>query len=1126
MEMKSDFRHMLRQIIVILILLHGTIGAQEYVAIMELEGSGMSKIEARNVTERFSYELSQTRKFNIIERQQLDLILDEQKTQLSGCVADECAVQIGELVGAKYVIAGSVTKTFGLYGIAVRLIDVESGEIITHILESDEADVQKFVSQRVRNAALRMAAEGGSTNGQSGGSVVTVSSEEKGSVVFTINKSGAAVYVDNAYTTQASSQTVSLNLTEGTHQIKFTLPGQQDWIKQLNVLAGETLNYEVTFESGTGSGGVAIDYGIVMVRSEPTGAIAYLDGVELGPTPAQNTKVGVGKHLIRVEKPLYHPYVEEITITSDGIEQIQANLKPRFGRLVIKSVPPGAVVQLNGQQKGKTPIDLPELASGDYTITVSKDLHHDSVEKYTITDGSDNERTVVLHPAFGQLSVEVNPNGADVFVDGQFKGKAPITLDELPSGAFRLKVSQALYETLDEEITIEDGKTNKQVVVLSPRFGTLNITGSPTSAQVSINGKTVGNLPLVNHKVGTGLAEIKISAKDYHEHEQFIQVDINEMYPVNVDLVRHSGTIVAISDPPEALLRLDGKEVGPSPQILKRVPTGKHSLVFAHPSFLEEVREFNLGLDERMEFNIKLVTYEGSIQQDIDRLAWYRNLSLVGSGGFALGALALKISSNNTYDDYKAASNSDQAAELFDEAESLNQISSISIGIAAMALLPALYYQFDIAKNGSKLTQPISSNTLGSTSYQVDDIPSFGVHSSQSRVFAQLNDALAERAWPGGVLVAYRNNVLLEQVSFGTHTYSRQIRTKIDDIFDLSSISKVIGTTSAIMLLYEDGKLDLDSHVYELLPRFINANSNKLKSDITVAQLLSHTSGLPPFKRFYLMDAPNVDALWDSVFACNPETVPGQKYAYSDIGSLILGQIVERIGGDPLDVFMDEHIFTPLGMTNTGFQPKGRYDKDRIMPTEYEMDGNLLHGVALDENCQAFGGITGHSGLFSTAADLSIFCQMMLNQGSLGDTQIFKPETVELFTSRANIVTNSSRCLGWDSPASTSSGGVYLSSNSFGHTGFTGTSLWIDPENQMFVILLTNAVHPNRSDKYPNYFDWRQYLHSSVYESEGITLRNEDLEWRERWLMKLSLSGGGFLDKWKYERYVKKHRGR
>jgi TolB-like protein len=693
----------LGRIIILMVLVLQTLSAQEYVAILEFEGSGMSTIEARNITERFSFELQQTHKFNLIERQALDQIIDEQKVQLSGCVADECAVELGKLAGARYVIAGSVTKTFDLYGIAVRLIDVESGEIITHILESDEADVQKFVSQRVRNAALRMAAEGGSMNEQSGGGAVTVSTGEKGSVVLSLNKSGAAIFVDGAYTTQATSQTVSLNLTEGSHELKFALAGQKDWVKQLNVLAGETLNYKVVFESGRGSGGVALDYGIVMVRSEPTGALVFLDGVELGSTPAQNTKVGVGKHLVRVENPLYHTYVEEITITSDGIEQVQAKLRPRFGRLVIKSEPAGAVVHLNGQQKGNTPIDLLELASGDYTITVSKELYHDSEQKYTITDGSKNERTVVLNPAFGQFSVEVNPKGADIFLDGQFKGESPLTIDGLPSGSFRLKVSKALYESMDEEIIIEDGETNQQFVVLSPRFGTLNITGSPNTAQVSINGKVVDNLPLINQRVGTGLAEIKITCPNYHTHEQFIQIDLNEMYPLQVDLVRHSGTIVAISNPPEALLRLDGEELGPSPQIFKKIPTGQHKLVFAHPGFLEEVREFNLGLDERKEFDIKLVTYDGSIQQDIDKLSMKRNLSLLGSGGFALGALALKISSNDTYNDYKVATDSNQAANLFDEANSLNQMAGISLGMTVITLAPVIYFQLNISELKLKL---------------------------------------------------------------------------------------------------------------------------------------------------------------------------------------------------------------------------------------------------------------------------------------------------------------------------------------------------------------------------------------------------------------------------------------
>ncbi len=696
---------MKKSIAVVVFLFWMNLGyAQEYVAVLEFEGSGMSKIEARNVTERFSYTLQQTRKFKIIERQQLDLILTEQKTQLSGCVADECAVKVGELAGARYVIAGSVTKTFGLFGINVKLIDVESGEIITHILESDEPDVQIFLNQRVRNAALRLAAEGSQTTSNTErGNVIAVTGGEKGTVNFLLDKSGAAVFVDGAYTTQTSGNSVTLNLAEGDHDIKFTLAGHQDWRKRLNVLAGETLNYDVEFESGKGSGGTSINFGIVMVRSQPDGAMVYLDGVELGPTPAQNTKVSVGKHLVRVEKALYHPYVEEVNILPDGIEQVQADLKPNFGSLQITSVPTGAVVQINGQQKGKTPLELPELQSGDYTIQLTKELYHPTEEMFTIVDGSENDRNIALNPAFGKLAVNSEPVGSDVYLDGQFKGKAPLEIDELPSGTFRLKVSQELYESFESEITIEDGKTLTQTLILEPRFGTLTLTGSPAGAQIMINGQTVGKLPLQNFKTETGLSQIQISAPHYHAHEEFVQVEKNGFYPLTTDLVRHSGTVVAITDPPEAMITLDGERRGLSPQILKAVPTGEHTLVFKHPDFLEETRLFSLGLDERKEFNLKLMTYEGSIQQEIDRLSWYRNISLAGAGGLAVAAFVMKTLSSSAYDDYLVATDVDEIRDLYKRANALHTLSAVTAGVAILASAPAVYYQMDIGKMRIKL---------------------------------------------------------------------------------------------------------------------------------------------------------------------------------------------------------------------------------------------------------------------------------------------------------------------------------------------------------------------------------------------------------------------------------------
>ncbi len=377
------------------------------------------------------------------------------------------------------------------------------------------------------------------------------------------------------------------------------------------------------------------------------------------------------------------------------------------------------------------------------------------------------------------------------------------------------------------------------------------------------------------------------------------------------------------------------------------------------------------------------------------------------------------------------------------------------------------------------------------------------VGSDPGKVMPLIHQALEEHAWPGGVLIAGKDGKIFFHEYFGTHTYDHNQNTYRGDIFDLASVTKVISTTSAAMYLYEEGKLDLDTTVISYLPQFTGPDSinTALKKTITVKQLLTHTAGMKPFKQFYLMDAPSPQALLDSVFQAELDTLPGVRYSYSDIGLITLGKVIESLAGTDLKTFTDSVIFRPLEMQETGYLPS--QPLAQIVPTEYsELDSAYIQGYVHDENSHSLGGITGHAGLFSVALDLARFAQMMLNQGQLGDTVIFKPETVQLFTHRANMIEEeeSSRCLGWDSPSEASSGGVYLSPNSFGHTGFTGTSIWVDPDNQIFVILLTNAVHPLRKYKYPNYFDWRQRIHSGVYESLGFTEVTDGLEWRDRWV--------------------------
>ena len=238
----------------------------------------------------------------------------------------------------------------------------------------------------------------------------------------------------------------------------------------------------------------------------------------------------------------------------------------------------------------------------------------------------------------------------------------------------------------------------------------------------------------------------------------------------------------------------------------------------------------------------------------------------------------------------------------------------------------------------------------------------------------------------------------------------------------------------------------------------------------------------------------------DSVFNTEPIIGIEEETKYSDVGLIILGNVLEKVSGFPLDELVDSLVFKPLGMNTTFYNPPPE-KFHRIVPTEIANGyrTGMIHGEVHDENAHSLGGVAGHAGVFSTTEDLAVFAQMMLNGGLYGWKRIFKEETVKLFTSRANVVEGSSRCLGWDSPDGKASGGVYLSDSSFGHTGYTGTSLWIDPENQMFVILLTNAVHPNRSWKDPKYYDWRQRIHSAVYEAVGINEKNPKLKWRREW---------------------------
>ena len=337
-----------------------------------------------------------------------------------------------------------------------------------------------------------------------------------------------------------------------------------------------------------------------------------------------------------------------------------------------------------------------------------------------------------------------------------------------------------------------------------------------------------------------------------------------------------------------------------------------------------------------------------------------------------------------------------------------------------------------------------------------------------STVDKVIDRAIADKQLPGAVLLVGRGSDVVYQKAYGMRALLPQPEAMtLDTIFDMASVTKVVAATTSVMILVEQGRVRLNDRVATFIPDF----GRHGKDQITIRHLLTHYSGLRP-------DLDLSDDSWTSyetaiARACDevPTSLPGERFVYSDINFFLLAEVVARVSGQRFDLFARDRVFTPLGMNDTMFNPPESL-RPRIAPTEmcvpfgWPCNGPgqvMLRGVVHDPTARRMSGIAGHAGMFSTAADLSRFCRMILEGGTLGGARILSPLTVAKMTTPASPAASGSvRGLGWDIDTSYSSNrGELLPVGSFGHTGFTGTSLWIDPLTRTYVVLLSNRVHPD-----------------------------------------------------------------
>lgn len=326
--------------------------------------------------------------------------------------------------------------------------------------------------------------------------------------------------------------------------------------------------------------------------------------------------------------------------------------------------------------------------------------------------------------------------------------------------------------------------------------------------------------------------------------------------------------------------------------------------------------------------------------------------------------------------------------------------------------------------------------------------------------YAILNNAIADSIFPGAQVAVVHGGKLIASRALGRQTYdpsSPKITT--ETIYDLASVTKVAATTAIAMHLWERGQILLDIPVKSYLPEFAGGN----KDSVTLRHLLTHSSGAHWWVDLW-NKAEDKETALEYIYQLPLDYTPGDSMIYSDLGLIMMGKILETVTGKPLDQLAKELIYQPMGMTNTMFNPPGEW-LHRIAPTEIggSMNRSLIHGDVHDENAHFLDGVSAHAGLFSTAEDLAALAQMLINGGIYRHKRFFSPETVKYWTTHQHMPEWSDRALGWRIPSDEgSSAGDYFSRGSFGHTGFTGTSFWVDPNRKTAIILLTNRVHPTR----------------------------------------------------------------
>jgi hypothetical protein len=455
-------------------------------------------------------------------------------------------------------------------------------------------------------------------------------------------------------------------------------------VQKVSVKEATTL--KITLKPGTTTKKFTLS-SMVVIKSEPLGAEILINGQEYGTTPFQG-EIVAGTHQLELRKPLYYPNISTFTVEESKTLELPINLKPRFGYITVNSNVPNAKVTIDGKQYSNTPLLKKEIESTRHILKVETDLYHPFTQELTIADGEQKEVTAVLNPAFGGLDISSMPEqGAEVYLDGNKVGTTPYKSDRVPSGKYIIKVTKSLYNTTEEEVIIEDGKTVTKNFAMSKNFGVLTVN-APNSIIYLNNQRVAQNtytaqLPPARYTVRTERGEKYTAA----EKEVFIKVGESEL--VKLEPEPRLGSLSVIVEPIEASkaeLYVDDKLKGSAPLVLPLL-MGDYSITAKQTNFLDVMQKVTIKERESIKLNLHMTTYEGSRQQKISTWANWKWISIGSTALATAAAVYFNSQANSNYNNYKNAGTTADADNYRSLTQKNNTIYKVSLSVGAVGVI-------------------------------------------------------------------------------------------------------------------------------------------------------------------------------------------------------------------------------------------------------------------------------------------------------------------------------------------------------------------------------------------------------------------------------------------------------